>query len=156
MINELWHSNWSFSDLSCTIVTSNDQRPRAKYLCQSILETRSNKIDKAKNQSRSQKLLSNFYGNCKFLSMAIFVQFVFVSMIWPIFTHSFFVFFLLQLEYRMPLEIIQNRLLQVTVWSHDSLQENEFLGGVELKLGELENLREEYMKWFPLGVVTRS
>lgn len=56
----------------------------------------------------------------------------------------------------MPLEIIQNRLLQVTVWSHDSLQENEFLGGVELKLGELENLREEYMKWFPLGVVTRS
>lgn len=93
MINELWHSNWSFSDLSCTIVTSNDQRPRAKYLCQSILETRSNKIDKAKNQSRSQKLLSNFYGNCKFLSMAIFVQFVFVSMISPIFTHFFVVFF---------------------------------------------------------------
>lgn len=55
----------------------------------------------------------------------------------------------------MPLENIQNRLLQVTVWSHDSLQENEFLGGVELNLGQLD-LREEYIKWFPLGYVTRS
>lgn len=55
----------------------------------------------------------------------------------------------------MPLENIQNRLLQVTVWSHDSLQENEFLGGVELNLGQLD-LREEYIKWLPLGYVTRS
>lgn len=55
----------------------------------------------------------------------------------------------------MPLENIQNRLLQVTVWSHDSLQENEFLGGVELNMGQLD-LREEYIKWFPLGYVTRS
>lgn len=63
--------------------------------------------------------------------------------------------FMETLEYRMPLENIQNRLLQVTVWSHDSLQENEFLGGVELNLGQLD-LREEYIKWFPLGYVTRS
>lgn len=60
-----------------------------------------------------------------------------------------------QLEYRMPLEIIQNRKLQVTVWSHDSLQENEFLGGVELNLNQLD-LKEEFIKWFPLGYVTRS
>lgn len=59
-----------------------------------------------------------------------------------------------QLEYRMPLEHIQNRILQVTVWSHDSLQENEFLGGVELNLGEMD-LREEFMKWFPLGYISR-
>lgn len=56
----------------------------------------------------------------------------------------------------MPLEIIQNRLLQVTVWSHDSLQENEFLGGVELNLSQLD-LKEECIAWFPLGrIVTRS
>lgn len=60
-----------------------------------------------------------------------------------------------QLEYRMPLEHIQNRILQVTVWSHDSLQENEFLGGVELNLSELD-LREEFVKWFPLGYISRS
>lgn len=55
----------------------------------------------------------------------------------------------------MPLEIIQARRLQVTVWSHDSLQENEFLGGVELNLSELD-LREEYIQWCPLGYVTRN
>lgn len=42
----------------------------------------------------------------------------------------------------------------MTVWSHDSLQENEFLGGVELSLGELD-LRDEFMKWFPLGYISR-
>lgn len=55
----------------------------------------------------------------------------------------------------MPLEYIQNRVLQVTVWSHDSLQENEFLGGVELSLSDL-NLREEFNKWFSLGYLSRS
>lgn len=53
----------------------------------------------------------------------------------------------------MPLEIIQNRLLQVTVWSHDSLQENEFLGGVDIGLNTLD-LRKESIEWFPLGRVT--
>lgn len=55
----------------------------------------------------------------------------------------------------MPLEIIQNRVLQVTVWSHDSLQENEFLGGVELRLNQF-NLREEFVKWCTLGYISRS
>lgn len=55
----------------------------------------------------------------------------------------------------MPLDIIQNRVLQVTVWSHDSLQENEFLGGVELHLSQM-NLREEFVKWCNLGHVPRS
>lgn len=55
----------------------------------------------------------------------------------------------------MPLEYIQNRILQVTIWSHDSLQENEFLGGVELRLSELD-LREELVKWFPLGYISRT
>lgn len=60
-----------------------------------------------------------------------------------------------QLEYRMPLDIIQIRILQATVWSHDSLQENEFLGGVELNLGDF-NLKEEIIKWFPLISIPRS
>ncbi|GAB0091120.1 C2 domain [Sergentomyia squamirostris] len=63
--------------------------------------------------------------------------------------------FMETLEYRMPLEIIRNRALQVTVWSHDSLQENEFLGGVQLDLGAL-NLKEEIIRWYQLGYVPRS
>uniref|UniRef100_A0A6B2ECM5 Putative phosphatidylinositol 3-kinase vps34 involved in signal transduction n=1 Tax=Phlebotomus kandelakii TaxID=1109342 RepID=A0A6B2ECM5_9DIPT len=63
--------------------------------------------------------------------------------------------FMETLEYRMPLEFIQSRSLQVTVWSHDSLQENEFLGGVQLDLAQL-NLREEIIRWFPLGYLPRS
>lgn len=55
----------------------------------------------------------------------------------------------------MPIEHIQNRILQVTVWSHDSLQENEFLGGVELNLSELD-LRDEFVKWCTLGYISRS
>lgn len=54
----------------------------------------------------------------------------------------------------MPLEIIKNRLLQVTVWSHDSLQENEFLGGVDIDLSKLD-LKTETVEWFPLGRVAR-
>lgn len=54
----------------------------------------------------------------------------------------------------MPLEFIQNRILQVTVWSNDTLQENEFLGGIEVNLSQLD-LREELVKWFTLGYLTR-
>lgn len=61
----------------------------------------------------------------------------------------------MQLEYRMPLEHIQSRILQVTVWSHDSLQENEFLGGVEVQLSELD-LREEFVRWCTLGYISRT
>ncbi|XP_059622925.1 phosphatidylinositol 4-phosphate 3-kinase C2 domain-containing subunit beta [Phlebotomus argentipes] len=63
--------------------------------------------------------------------------------------------FMETLEYRMPLDFIQSRSLQVTVWSHDSLQENEFLGGVQLELSKM-NLREEIIRWFPLGYLPRS
>lgn len=59
-----------------------------------------------------------------------------------------------QLEYRMPFEFIRGRVLQATVWSHDSLQENEFLGGVELNLSELD-LREEVSQWYSLSYIPR-
>lgn len=60
-----------------------------------------------------------------------------------------------QLEYRMPIESIQQRCLQVTVWSHDSLQENEFLGGVELPFAQLD-LTHELVDWYPLRYLSRS
>ncbi|XP_053661051.1 phosphatidylinositol 4-phosphate 3-kinase C2 domain-containing subunit beta [Anopheles marshallii] len=62
--------------------------------------------------------------------------------------------FMETLEYRLPLEYIQKKVLQVTIWSHDSLQENAFLGGVELPLAEID-LRRETIQWYQLGYLTR-
>lgn len=54
----------------------------------------------------------------------------------------------------MPLEIVQHRVLQATVWNHDPLQENEFLGGVSLPLESLD-LGRETVQWYGLGNVHR-
>ncbi|RZB62205.1 phosphatidylinositol 4-phosphate 3-kinase C2 domain-containing subunit alpha, partial [Asbolus verrucosus] len=61
---------------------------------------------------------------------------------------------LFQLEYRMALDIIQERNLQATVWNNDPLQENEFLGGVELQLSNF-NLTKETIEWYPLVNLSR-
>ncbi|XP_037050544.1 phosphatidylinositol 4-phosphate 3-kinase C2 domain-containing subunit alpha isoform X2 [Bradysia coprophila] len=63
--------------------------------------------------------------------------------------------FMETLEYRMPIEFIQSKTLQCTIWSHDSLQENEFYGGVELELATVD-LRDELVSWFPLSYLSRS
>ncbi|XP_011630891.1 phosphatidylinositol 4-phosphate 3-kinase C2 domain-containing subunit beta isoform X2 [Pogonomyrmex barbatus] len=60
--------------------------------------------------------------------------------------------FMEMLEYRMPLEVIKERTLEATIWNHDTLQENEFLGGISLPLGCLD-LTKEIIEWFPLGNV---
>ncbi|XP_011867449.1 PREDICTED: phosphatidylinositol 4-phosphate 3-kinase C2 domain-containing subunit beta isoform X4 [Vollenhovia emeryi] len=60
--------------------------------------------------------------------------------------------FMEMLEYRMPLEVIRERTLEATIWNHDTLQENEFLGGISLPLGRLD-LTNETIEWFPLGNV---
>lgn len=60
-----------------------------------------------------------------------------------------------QLEYRMPWDFIRVRVLQATVWSHDSLQENEFMGGVVLPLSELD-LREEVSQWYSLDYIPQK
>lgn len=52
----------------------------------------------------------------------------------------------------MPLEVIKERTLEATIWNHDTLQENEFLGGISLPLGHLD-LTNETMEWFSLGSV---
>lgn len=54
----------------------------------------------------------------------------------------------------MPLEVFQNRVLHVTVWSHDTLQENELLGGFQITLGQFD-LRKEIIDWFRLGIMPR-
>ncbi|XP_052862367.1 phosphatidylinositol 4-phosphate 3-kinase C2 domain-containing subunit alpha [Anopheles cruzii] len=63
--------------------------------------------------------------------------------------------FMETLEYRLPIEFIQKKVLHVTIWSHDSLQENAFLGGFELPLAEID-LRRETLQWHQLGYLTRS
>lgn len=62
--------------------------------------------------------------------------------------------FMETLEYRMPSTVIKHRTLQITVWSHDTLQENEFLGGVQVPLLDL-NLKEEIISWHKLAYLTR-
>ncbi|XP_024085910.1 phosphatidylinositol 4-phosphate 3-kinase C2 domain-containing subunit alpha isoform X2 [Cimex lectularius] len=62
--------------------------------------------------------------------------------------------FMEMLEYRMPLEIVKHRYLQATVWNHDTLQENEFLGGAEIVLSSMD-LTKEKAVWYPLVQITR-
>lgn len=62
--------------------------------------------------------------------------------------------FMEMLEYRLPLDVIKTRSLQATVWNYDSLQENQFLGGVVIPLGSL-NLRQETVAWYPLEYIPR-
>ncbi|XP_063237766.1 phosphatidylinositol 4-phosphate 3-kinase C2 domain-containing subunit beta [Bacillus rossius redtenbacheri] len=58
--------------------------------------------------------------------------------------------FMETLEYRSPLEAVRRRVLQATVWNHDSLQENEFLGCVALPLESMD-LSSETTEWYSLG-----
>ncbi|XP_068627599.1 phosphatidylinositol 4-phosphate 3-kinase C2 domain-containing subunit alpha [Battus philenor] len=62
--------------------------------------------------------------------------------------------FMEMLEYRLPLEVVQGRSLQATVWHYDSLQENQFLGGVVIPLSSIP-LREETVAWYPLEYIPR-
>lgn len=55
----------------------------------------------------------------------------------------------------MALDVVQQRRLQVTVWSHDTLQENELLGGFELDLSK-HDLRKELIDWYRLGSIPRN
>lgn len=54
----------------------------------------------------------------------------------------------------MPLEFVQEKTLKATIWNHDPLQENEFLGGVELELQKF-NLTVEMSEWYPLINLSR-
>lgn len=54
----------------------------------------------------------------------------------------------------MPLDVIKEKTLQATVWNYDVLQENEFLGGVELQLRDFD-LTVETSEWYPLLNLSR-
>lgn len=54
----------------------------------------------------------------------------------------------------MPLDVIKKRVLHVTVWSHDTLQENELLGAFQIDLNNY-NLKEELIDWFHLSNLPR-
>lgn len=54
----------------------------------------------------------------------------------------------------MPLEVVKYKILQATVWSHDSFQENEFLGGIIIELHDI-NLTSETTLWYNLSNVHR-
>ena len=51
--------------------------------------------------------------------------------------------------YRMPVEEVSQRQLQVTVWSYDALKENEFLGAVVINLAEF-NFSRTTTQWYCL------
>lgn len=54
----------------------------------------------------------------------------------------------------MPLDVVKYKILQATVWSHDSLQENEFLGGIIIELRDTD-LHSETTSWYNLSNVHR-
>lgn len=54
----------------------------------------------------------------------------------------------------MPLDVVRYKILQATVWSHDSLQENEFLGGIIIELHNID-LSTETTSWYNLANVHR-
>ncbi|KAI0209340.1 Phosphatidylinositol 4-phosphate 3-kinase C2 domain-containing subunit alpha [Lamellibrachia satsuma] len=53
------------------------------------------------------------------------------------------------LIYRMPVDEVKERQLQVTVWSYDALKENEFLGAVIIDLSQT-NLTRTTTQWHQL------
>ena len=60
--------------------------------------------------------------------------------------------FMEMLEYRIPLEVVQCRTLQATVWDNSQFQENMFLGSVTLPLDKMDlgpGAGEE--RWYSLG-----
>ncbi|XP_064634199.1 phosphatidylinositol 4-phosphate 3-kinase C2 domain-containing subunit alpha-like isoform X2 [Lineus longissimus] len=53
--------------------------------------------------------------------------------------------------YRVPLDIIKRKHLQLTVWNYDMLKENEFMGALYLDLSTID-LGKETVAWHKLGL----
>jgi len=58
------------------------------------------------------------------------------------------------IEYRLPLEVVKKRTLQLSVCHHDPLQENSFLGGVSINLKGRSLEKENETEKFALGNLT--
>lgn len=59
------------------------------------------------------------------------------------------------MQYKMSLEEVKNRTLQVTVWNHDVLKENQFMGALYIPLHNLD-LSRENCEWHCLGNLQMS
>ncbi|XP_064480154.1 phosphatidylinositol 4-phosphate 3-kinase C2 domain-containing subunit alpha-like [Ornithodoros turicata] len=53
------------------------------------------------------------------------------------------------LAYEYPLEVVREKLLEVSVWDYDRVQENEFLGATAIDLWKM-NLTRESVNWYDL------
>ena len=60
-----------------------------------------------------------------------------------------FIFYLLQIEYKISLDNLVKKTLQVTIWDHDMLKENNLLGAVYIKLGDID-FSKSVTDWFKL------
>lgn len=61
----------------------------------------------------------------------------------------YFIFFSLQIDYKIRLEEMKQKTLQVSVWDHDVLKENNLLGAVYIKLRDVD-VSKEIPKWYHL------
>eukprot|EP00106_Octopus_bimaculoides_P003636 XP_014771078.1 PREDICTED: phosphatidylinositol 4-phosphate 3-kinase C2 domain-containing subunit alpha-like [Octopus bimaculoides] len=59
------------------------------------------------------------------------------------------------MQYKMSLEDVKKRTLQVTVWNHDVLKENQFMGAIYIHLRKLD-LSQENTEWRCLGNLQMS
>ncbi|RWS31604.1 phosphatidylinositol 4-phosphate 3-kinase C2 domain-containing subunit alpha-like protein [Leptotrombidium deliense] len=57
--------------------------------------------------------------------------------------------FMEMITYEMPLEVVQQRTLHVSIWDYDRVQENLFLGAAVITLREM-HLLNEIVSWYPL------
>ena len=55
-----------------------------------------------------------------------------------------------QLLYRVSMDELKQRTLQVTVWSYDSFKENEFLGAVHIMLSSIDWTQADNTAWYRL------
>lgn len=55
-----------------------------------------------------------------------------------------------QIEYKLSKEAVKNKTLQVTIWDHDRLKENNFLGAVYIRLRDYD-FGNGTPKWYTLG-----
>lgn len=66
-----------------------------------------------------------------------------------IYTGMYYIFFRLQIDYKIRLEEMKQKTLQVSVWDHDVLKENNLLGAVYIKLRDVD-VTKEIPKWYHL------
>lgn len=65
--------------------------------------------------------------------------------LWNVLTFSTFQ----QIEYKMSMETLRQKVLQVSIWDHDVLKENNLLGAVYIRFRDLD-LSTTVSQWYKL------